>query len=141
MKRLSLACLLLSSAACTLASSSYSESRMNDLASALTKLSSAVDGAVRYQLSPPPSQLLDDEQFLKLATVRNPSVLEPFRKANVKLRVKRLESETIILVCRPDANIALLEDATCSAPMDKHRWKDQPQTTCDFTLNLAEVCK
>lgn len=138
MKRFSLVCVLLSSAASTLASSSYSEIRLNDLASSLTKLSSAVDGSVRY-LNPPPSMLLEDLQFLKLATAGNPSVLVPF--PDLKLRVKRLGSETAILVCRPDADVALLEDATCTARMDRHRWKDQPQSACEFTLDLAEVCK
>lgn len=138
MKRFSLICVLLSSAVCALASSTYSESRLNDLASSLTKLSSAVDGAVRY-LNPPPSMLLENDQFLRLSTAGNPSVLVPF--SNLKLRVKRLGSETAILVCRPDADVALLEDATCTARMDKHRWKDQPQSACEFTLDLTEVCK
>lgn len=138
MKRVALIGLLLSSAACTLASSSYSENRLNDLASSLTKLSSTVDGSVRY-LTPPPSPLLEDEQFLKLATASNPSVLAPFK--GLKLRIQRLGTETAILVCRPDADVALLEDATCTAHMENHRWRSQLQTSCSFALDLAEICK
>ncbi|MBL0729669.1 hypothetical protein [Piscinibacter sp. HJYY11] len=138
MKHIALIGLLLTSAACTLASSSYSENQLNDLASSLTKLSSVVDGSVRY-LTRPPSPLLEDEQFFKLTTAGNPSVLAPFK--GLKLRVQRVGSETAILVCRHDADIALLEDATCTAGMESHRWKSQPQTSCSFTLDLAEVCK
>lgn len=138
MKRLLLIGVLVSSAACTLASSTYSETHLNELASSLTKLSAAVDGSVRY-LSPPPSTMLGDDQFLKLATAGNPSVLQPFAK--LKLRVQRVGPDTTILVCRPDTSVALLEDATCTARMEKHRWKDQPQTACEFTVNLEEACK
>lgn len=136
MKMLVVSATVLASAACAGASGQYSESEMNSLASALTKLSSAVDGAVRYRHASP---LLEEEELLKLATAQNPRLLAPF--SGMKVKIQRDGAETVLLVCEPKRNVALLEDAACSARMEKHRWRDQPRSECTFTVDLREACR
>ncbi len=78
-------------------------------ASALTKLSAAVESTVRYK-KPPPD--LDDDELLKIATRHDPALLENFR--SYKLRVLRQERHSVVLVCDAADTRALLEDAGCT---------------------------
>jgi hypothetical protein len=102
-------------------------------ASALTKLSAAVEGTVRYQ-SPPDT--LSDQELLKLSTEDDPSLLEPF--TGYVLKVNREFNHAIVLVCNSDGTRGLLEDAGCTAAMDNHLW--QKNVPCTFTLRSDVVC-
>jgi hypothetical protein len=103
-------------------------------ASALTKLSAAVESTVRYK-NPPPE--LNDDELLMLATRHDPALLDNFK--DYKVRVLRQSRHSVVLVCDTSGNRALLEDAGCSGPMDRHRWMEKPEP-CEFTINTAEVC-
>ncbi|MEI7636861.1 MAG: hypothetical protein WCJ37_06105 [Syntrophus sp. (in: bacteria)] len=108
---------------------------MNELGSALTKLSSAVESTVRYKGI---GADLPDDELLILSTKHDPGLLEPFQ--GYKLHVLRQNGHTAVLVCTEDGLAALLEDAGCTARMDQHRWKAQPLSPCEFTLDLSKVC-
>jgi len=108
---------------------------MNELGSALTKLSSAVESTVRYKGL---GADLPDDELLILSTKHDPGLLEPFQ--SYKLRVLRQNGHTAVLVCTEDGLAALLEDTGCTARMDQHRWKAQPLSPCEFTLDLSQVC-
>jgi hypothetical protein len=103
-------------------------------ASALTKLSAAVESAVRYKN--PPSGLGDGE-LLDFATRHDPVLLENFK--GYKIRVLRRERHSVVLVCDPAKDRALLEDAGCTGPMDRARWKEQPES-CEFSIDPQMVC-
>jgi hypothetical protein len=103
-------------------------------ASALTKLSAAVESTVRYKN--PPSGL-NDRQLLTLATRHDPALLDNFKGYTV--RVLRYARHSVVLVCDSSGTRALLEDTGCSGPMDRHRWMGKPEP-CEFTTNIAEVC-
>jgi hypothetical protein len=103
-------------------------------ASARTKLSAAVESTVRYK-NPPPE--LNDDELLMLATRHDPALLDNFK--DYKVRVLRQSRHSVVLVCDTSGNRALLEDAGCSGPMDRHRWMEKPEP-CEFTINTAEVC-
>ncbi len=103
-------------------------------ASALTKLSAAVESAVRYKN--PPSDL-GDQELLVFATRHDPALLENFR--GYKIRVLRRERHSVVLMCNATGTRALLEDAGCTGPMDRARWKKQPQP-CDFSIDPGRVC-
>ncbi len=45
----------------------------------------------------------------------------------------------IILVCDPDGERALFEDAACTVKVDSIRWKDQ-SSACRFEVKLEDVC-
>jgi hypothetical protein len=103
-------------------------------ASALTKLSAAVESTVRYKN--PPSGL-DERDLLMLATRHDPVLLDNFKGYIV--RVLRERRHSVVLVCDTSGTRALLEDAGCTGPMDRHRWMGKPEP-CEFTTNIVEVC-
>lgn len=139
MKKLGLyliALILLFSFGCT-SSNAFSERDMNELGAALIKLSSSVESAVYYKGIV--CDGLSDDQLLSLSTKHDPSLLEPFN--DYKLRVKIQNKHAAVLVCSGDGANALLEDAGCTARMELHRWKDQPLSPCEFSLDLNKVCE
>ncbi len=89
------------------------------LASALTKLSKAVDFVVSFEN---PSIETTSPELLKLATSNDPSLLKPFEKYS--LQVIRKDSSAIILVCTKDGEYAILEDVTCSSTLERHAWQE-----------------
>lgn len=116
-------------------SQAWSEKDMNELGSALTKVSSSVESTVRYKGMG--ADLPDDELFI-LSTKHDPGLREPFQ--GYKLRILRQNGHTAVLVCTQDGLAALLEDAGCTAGMDRHHWKAQPVPPCEFTLDLDKIC-
>lgn len=135
MKRiLPIACIVAGCA--TVPQEQYPDTEMLIAASALTKLAIAVDGTARYGKLP---DTVSDQDLLALVTVDDPALLSPLTKFQVRVRRQGLNSE--VLLCTPDAAIALLEDAGCTAASDLHHWKTLPRPPCDFTLKLDEVCR
>lgn len=126
------ASLALSLVACA---SQPSEREMNYLASALTKVSAAVDATARHRRS---TDGLDETQLLQAATAHDPSLLKPFEGLSV--RVLREGRDSAVLVCKERSGGALLEDAGCTAKMDVHRWNQEASNRCEFSLNVKQVC-
>ena len=110
------------------------EQEMNYLASALTKLSAAVDATVRYRRPP---EGLSEGELLRTATAHDPELMKPFEGLTV--RVLRRGRDSAVLVCQPGGR-ALLEDAGCTAKLDVHRWSAAEGTQCEFTLDVHKVC-
>ncbi len=111
------------------------EREMNSLASALTKVSAAVDATVRYKRS---ADALEDAQLLQVSTTHDPVLLKPFEAQRV--RVLRVGRDSSVLVCDAKSGDVLLEDAGCTPQLDSHRWRDTPQASCEFSLDLKKVC-
>lgn len=106
---------------------------MNIKASALTKLSNAVEATVSLDA---PDESVSDEEIFKISTEDDPSLLEPF--AGYLLKINRDGGHAVILMCSPDGKIGLLEDAGCTARMDEHLW--QNKNSCQFTLSATALC-
>ena len=121
-------------AGCTSSQRRVDSEEMYIKASALTKLSAAVESTVRYK-NPPPE--LGESELLTLATRHDPILLENFK--SYKVRVLRNDRHSIILVCDATGTHALLEDTGCSGPMDRHRWMGKPEP-CDFSIDTKAVC-
>lgn len=111
------------------------EEKLYILASALTKLSAAVESTVRYKRPP---KDISDKELLVLATKHDPTLLSPF--SGYAMLVKSENRHAIVLMCTTDKQKALLEDAGCSAKMDVHRWKGEKENDCIFTVNLESAC-
>lgn len=109
--------------------------QMNRLASALTKLSAAVDANVRYDDIPPHTT---SDAILSKSTADDPDLLTPFK--GYRLQVFRDGMSTLVLVCDSNEKTALLEDAGCTAKMDSHRWSATTNTSCQPSLDLKAVC-
>ena len=114
----------------------HSEKEMNFSASALTKLSAAVDATVRY--TPIPAGV-NGTELLMLSTAEDPTLLEPFKTFKILARRDGRFSE--VLVCEADGSAALLEDSGCTARLDRHAWREKPMTRCEFSLDLAALCQ
>lgn len=104
-------------------------------ASALTKLSSAVEAHVLYKQLP--AQVSDNE-LLTIATSDNEALLGEFD--GLEVRVQREPEGIVLLVCSRVTGTALLEDASCTAKLDAHHWRDARGASCEFTLKAATVC-
>ncbi len=116
---------------CTLCIASGPE-EMFTLASALTKLTTAVESKVRFENAP---ANLNDRELLQLATEHDPGLLDPF--SEYMLKAVSQNNHAIVLVCTNDGMKALLEDAGCTSKMDMHWWKDQPDRPCEISQNLC----
>lgn len=103
-------------------------------ASALTKVAAAAESAVRYK--DPPTDL-SEQEFLDFSTQHDPSLLEPF--SAYQLRAMRKDRRAVVLVCSTDGAIRLLEDAGCTAQLDRHHWRS-PDSPCEFSIEPAEIC-
>ena len=120
---------------CASAAYSPNEEAMLTKASALTKLSAAAESAVRYKDAPAE---LTDRALLAWATTHDPALLAPF--SAYTLKVLRQERHAVVLVCTQDGAVALLEDAGCTAELDRHQWRDRPGTGCGFSIEPSVVC-
>jgi len=107
---------------------------MQTLGSALTKLSSAVDATVAYEDLP---EGISDRELLVQATKHDPELLQRFD--GYRLRVLHQDSYAVLLVCSETEGRALLEDVACTAPMDRHAWREK--TPCEFTLTAPQLCE
>ena len=112
----------------------YSEEMMMTVAAAVTKVSAATEANLLYGS---PSENLSDEEFLTQSVAHDPGLLAPFSAYQVKSM--RKDGHSAILVCSQDGTLALLEDAGCTAALDRHRWRDSP-SPCTFTVDLAQLC-
>ncbi len=111
------------------------DQRILRLGSSLTKLSRAVEYTVRYGQ---PVSALSDEALLAQATEQDPTLLMPFK--GYVVRVSRQDRHAVVLVCTSDPPQALLEDAGCTARLDKESWRQAPGAACEFSLQAAAVC-
>lgn len=113
---------------------SYQE-EMYTLASAVTKLSSAIEATCRYR-NPP--KTVRDAELILLSTRRDPSLLYPF--TGYSLRAKCEENHGVVLVCNKAATYALIEDFACTSRLDIHHWQRPNPLPCNFTAPVAAVC-
>ncbi len=120
---------------CASTGQSPNEETMLIKASALTKLSAAAESAVRYKDAP---EDLTDRALLQWATSHDPALLAPF--SAYTLKVLRQGRHAVVLMCTEDGTIALLEDAGCTAELDRHRWRDTPGAVCGFSIEPRVVC-
>lgn len=108
---------------------------MNYLASALTKVSAAVDATVRYRS---PAGGLTEAELLQLSIAHDPALMKPFEGLTV--RVLRDGRDSAVLVCEAHGGKALLEDAGCTAKLDQQRWTSGGVDGCEFTLDIKKIC-
>ena len=112
-----------------------SAQEMNYLASALTKVSAAVDTTVRYRRQ---ADGLPEAELLQLSTLHDPALMKPFDGLTV--RVLRDGRDSAVLVCEARGGKALLEDAGCTAKLDQQRWTSGGVDRCEFTLDIKKIC-
>jgi hypothetical protein len=115
---------------------SFGKEEMMPLGASLTELSTAIEGHVRYNRNLPAG--ISGEELLDIVNEDNSQLLEPFE--DYLLRVHPQDKHAIVLVCTKDGKTGLLEDAGCTARLDKHLWEATPGLPCEFTQKTNEVC-
>jgi hypothetical protein len=110
---------------------------MGILSSAVTKLTSNVEGTVRWPDTPLPSNISEADLIAK-STEHNPEILKFFQ--NYSIKILHNDRDAIILVCTKDRKQALFEDAGCTTQLDKILWKDKPAKKCEFTTTVQLAC-
>lgn len=103
-------------------------------ASALTKLAAAVQATVFRGV---PEDLSEDV-LLYIATRHDPNLLAPFD--SYALRARREKRDTSVLLCTADRSRRLIEDAGCTAKVDRHFWREGDAAGCEFDQALANSC-
>lgn len=129
--------ILLVGAAFLMGCSSYAhdDEVMYEKASALTKLSSALEASVYFE-SPPEG--IQDRALLEYATRHDATLLEPFDGHTVK--ANHANSHGIVLVCDERGDEALLMDLGCTAKLDNHYWQTADSETCEIDLKVTADC-
>ena len=104
------------------------------LGTEMVNLSSSVDMYLSLRTEPPNEP---DAVLLQEATAHDPGLLAPdFKRYLLKVRFQRPFS--VLLLCSKDGRRAIMEDAGCSARLDRQIYKDAP---CEFNLQVFEGCR
>lgn len=123
--------ILLFNSGCAHCSGSEQE-KMYTLASALTKLTTAVEEKVLFKEAP---DKMMDMDLINLSVAHDPRLKEPFTA--YLLRARAINGHAVVLVCDPGGRKGLLEDGGCSSVMDQHWWRDQPDHPCEVSTAVC----
>lgn len=107
---------------------------MANLASALTHVSSAIQATIKVKN---PSNQLSGKELLRLSVAHDPALLRPFN--DYEIDVIRHGKFAIVLICDERETMALLEDITCTAQIDKNHWRNFPKTPCRSTYSQTDI--
>jgi hypothetical protein len=121
--------------ACACTRETIDSKEMYKRASALSKLSSAMESYIRYDR---PLASLSEAELLAAGTRHNPSLLT--NMGDYRIRILSRDRHAVVLMCTSSGERALLEDAGCTGKMDVHHWQND-NIPCEFSVVAAEVCK
>lgn len=123
--------------AMTLASCAWAgeDDRMYEMAARAAQVARAVHYTAR---SPAIAPELDGEALVARASVNDPATLAAL--ADFHVTARRQGKASVVLVCDKARTQALLEDAGCTQPVERHRWQESPRGACAFTVDPASVC-
>jgi hypothetical protein len=110
------------------------EPKQAELATRLINLSAAVDAYFSGTENIPSG---NDEEILRRATTHDPSLLAA-AFTPYQIKVQRQERYAVLLLCTQDGKRAIMEDAGCSARLDRRAEENAP---CEFTLKVAPGCQ
>jgi hypothetical protein len=123
------ACLIV--AGCLTAYTTSQYSNPEELISPLEKLTPAVQSFVRY---PDPKHPVSDDQLLVEVYKQDAELARAFQHFQVLIRHDA--TNVILLICRTNKNVALLEDASWTAGVDKMHFRSNPPDPAVFTISL-----
>lgn len=111
-----------------------SEQERGELAARMIRLSAAVE---EYLAGLKTEPTVRGRELLEQATAHDPSLLaeafDPYL-----LRVQHQDQRAVLLLCCKDGHHALMEDAGCSAELDRQVLTEVP---CRFTLRVSRDCR
>jgi hypothetical protein len=104
------------------------------LSTKMVNLSSAVD---TYFADLPEAPIDSDGNILQTATRHDPRLLPPELQGYV-LKVQYQNPYAVLLLCSKDGKRTIMEDAGCSARLDRQVTQTAP---CEFTLHVTQNCR
>ena len=104
------------------------------LSTKMVNLSSAVNA---YFSGLPSAPVDNDETILKNATQHDPRLLADEFKPYL-LKTQYQNPYAVVLLCSADGKQAIMEDAGCSAQLDRQIKDDAP---CEFKLHVTKGCE
>lgn len=113
---------------------SQTASEVSQVIGILRLLSPMIDDYVAHN---PKAQSMGTEQIIRESVKSSPTLANALKNYKVSIRVDGLDSA--ILVCMPLGDNFLVEDAGCSAEVDR-QYRDYPMP-CSFQLDLSKTCK
>ncbi len=126
--------LLLDACACPISVDHPDAKERGLLSTKMVNLSSAVD-TYFADLSKAPTD--SDATILRTATRHDPRLLAPEFEPYL-LKVQFQNPYAVLLLCDKDGNRAIMEDAGCSARLDRQVTAVAP---CEFTLRVRPGCR
>ncbi|WP_417913799.1 hypothetical protein [Candidatus Electronema sp. JM] len=109
------------------------EQEQAQLGARLVNLSAAAEG---YFSTLPAAPDSSEAEILRKATEHDSSLLDKLN--GYRLRIAYAQKHALLLLCTKDGKQALLEDAGCTASLDRRVREAAP---CEFTLKADEVCR
>ena len=129
-----LAALLLLNACCTPGNKGLpGDEERGRLSTKMVNLSAAVDASFSGLTAPPQES---DAVLLQQATQHDPRLLAA-DFSSYQLKVQYQNPYAVVLLCSQDGR-AIMEDAGCSARLDRQVRSDAP---CQFTLRVLQGCQ
>jgi hypothetical protein len=119
--------------ACWWGSEQISEADRGELSSRMVELSRVVD-TYFSTLSVPPTE--NDQEIISKAVENTTGSVDPMFN-NYQLHVQYQQHFAVLLLCDKDNKHALMEDAGCSAGIDRQIRKP---ADCKFTLQVTKGC-
>lgn len=117
------------------ASRALGEEAIYEKASALTKVSSALEAAVYFD---EPPEGLRDRALLEMATQHDPGLLRPFD--GFILKADHHMGHGVVVVCDATGEQALLQDLGCTAAIDDHLWQTPKREPCAVSKAATQTC-
>lgn len=131
---LSLAAILLLGACAAPIAAAPDAKERGRLSTKMVNLSSAVDA---YFADLPEAPIDSDTAILQNATRHDPRLLAQEFNSYV-LKVQYQNPYAVLLLCSKDGKKAIMEDAGCSARLDRQVIDAAP---CEFTLHVSQNCQ
>jgi len=108
--------------------------KRGNLSTKMVNLSSAID-TYFSDLAQAPTD--SDAAILQNATRRDKRLLAPEFESYL-LRVQYQNPYAVLLLCSKDGKQAIMEDAGCTARLDRQVTRNAP---CEFSLHVSQGCK
>ena len=106
------------------------------LAAKMMNLSAAVENYFSELPGPPPLDM-EEKEILKLATEHDNDLLaREFKR--YRLKVQYQAGHAVLLLCSEDGTKVLMEDAGCTARLDRKAFREN--LPCAFALTVNEDC-
>lgn len=110
----------------------YDDEIMYDHASELKDIVQAVDGEVKFGAN----NGLSSDAIIQKVREAHPNAFNSFAPYSLEFAISG--DDAVVLMC--DGNVGLIEDAGCTAKVDRVLWIEPRLDSCRFELDTSQIC-